>query len=97
EKFARAGEQTWVGSYSYNFAAIGIPGLSTSLLYFSGDGINAKGQDQEEWERDFRVDYAVPSGPLKGVGVSWRNATSRGDFRERDDNRLYLTYSLPLL
>jgi len=97
EKFVRAGEKTWVGSYTYNFAAIGVPGLSTGLQYYSGDGINAQGHDQEEWERDFRIDYVVPSGFLKGVGVTWRNSVSRGDFRERDDNRVYLTYNLTLL
>ena len=30
-------------------------------------------------ERDFRLDYTLQDGPLKGLGVSWRNATQRGN------------------
>jgi len=97
-KFASSGEKTWVARYSYNFAAIGVPGLKTSLAYFSGDGIDAAGHDHKEWERDLRVDYVVQSGPLKGVGLTWRSAMARGnDARDRDDNRLIVNYSIPLL
>ncbi|MGV6476713.1 OprD family outer membrane porin, partial [Azotobacter vinelandii] len=65
--------------------------------YFSGDDIDAAGSDNKEWERNFRIDYAVQSGPLKGVGLAWLNAATRGnDGRDLDENRLMLTYSLPL-
>ncbi|TBW13152.1 outer membrane porin, OprD family, partial [Azotobacter chroococcum subsp. isscasi] len=50
-----------------------------------------------EWERNFRVDYTVQEGMLKGVGLSWRNAALRGnDTRDQDENRLVVSYSLPL-
>lgn len=96
EKFTRAGEQTWLAGYAYDFAKVGIPGLKTSIAYFSGDDIDANGSDLEEWERDFRVDYVLQDGALKGLGLTWRNSMVRG-IRERDDNRLYVTYTLPLL
>ena len=96
-KFASAGENTWVAGYAYDFAAIGVPGLKTSLTYFSGDVIDAAGSDNKEWERDFRVDYTVQEGMLKGVGLSWLNAAARGnDGRDLDENRLVVSYSLPL-
>ncbi|NHN77138.1 OprD family porin [Azotobacter chroococcum] len=96
-KFASAGENTWVAGYAYDFAAIGVPGLKTSLTYFSGDDIDAAGSDNKEWERNFRVDYTVQEGMLKGVGLSWRNAALRGnDTRDQDENRLIVSYSLPL-
>jgi len=97
-KFASSGEKTWVAGYAYDFASIGVPGLKTSLTYFSGDGIDAAGNDHKEWERDLRVDYAVQSGLFKGVGFTWRSAMQRGnDTRDRDENRLIVNYSIPLL
>ncbi|SFB43339.1 OprD family outer membrane porin, partial [Azotobacter beijerinckii] len=96
-KFASAGENTWVVGHTYDFAAIGVPGLKTKLIYFSGDDIDAAGSDNKEWERNFRVDYTVQNGLLKGVGLSWQNAATRGnDGRDLDENRLVVTYSLPL-
>ncbi|MGV6475660.1 OprD family outer membrane porin, partial [Azotobacter vinelandii] len=69
-----------------------------SLAYVSGDDIDAAGSDKREWERNIRVDYAIQGGPLKGVGLSWRNAALRGnDSRDLDENRLIVTYSIPLL
>jgi len=98
EKFMRAGEKTWLAGYAYNFAGLGVDGLKASLTYYSGDDVDAKsksGEDQE-WERDFRVDYVVPVGTLKGLGLTWRSTAVRG-IRERDDNRLYVTYTWNLL
>ncbi|TCL31374.1 outer membrane OprD family porin [Azotobacter chroococcum] len=96
EKFTRAGEQTWLAGYAYDFAKVGVPGLKTSLVYFSGDDIDTNNSEKEEWERDFRVDYVLQEGTFKGLGLTWRNSMVRG-VRERDDNRLYVTYTLPLL
>lgn len=96
-KFEKAGENTWVAKYSYDFAEIGIPGLKTSLAYFSGDDIDADGSDKREWERNFRVDYKFQAGTLKGLGLTYRNATARGnDSRDRDENRVIVSYTLPL-
>ncbi|MDU2873947.1 MAG: OprD family outer membrane porin, partial [Pseudomonas aeruginosa] len=41
--------------------------------------------------------YVVQSGPLKNLGVKWRNATVRSNFtNDLDENRLILSYSLTL-
>ena len=51
-----------------------------------------------EWERDLRLDYVLQEGSLKGLGFSLRNASLRGNVgADVDENRLYVTYSLPLL
>ncbi|SFB59860.1 OprD family porin [Azotobacter beijerinckii] len=97
-KFVNAGESTWVASYAYDFAKAGLPGLKAGVTYYSGDSIDAAGNDHKEWERDFRLDYAVQSGLFKGVGFTWRSAMARGnDARDRDENRLIVNYSIPLL
>ena len=97
-KFASAGENTWVAKYAYDFKNIGVPGLKASVSYFSGDDIDSNGSDKREWERDLRVDYTIQEGFLKGVGLTARTASMRGnDTRDTDDTRLTVNYSIPLL
>ena len=97
-KFASSGEKTWVGSYSYDFAQLGVPGLKASAMYFNGQGINAKGKDNSEWERDLRVDYVLQGGPLKGLGLTLRHASLRGnDTTDQDEAMAILNYSISLL
>ena len=96
-KFASSGEQTWVTGYTYDFKEIGINGLKFKAMYFSGDHIHTQGTNNKEFERNLRVDYVVPTGPLKGVGVTWMNAMLRSnDTADKDENRLILSYTLPI-
>lgn len=98
--FTRAGERTWIGQYAYDFAALGVPGLTSTVSYYKGDRIASAVGGVKEWERDLIVAYVLPDGPLKGLGVAWRNATYRGQAAtgtaDADHNRLILSYSLPL-
>lgn len=101
-KFLSAGERTWVAEYGYDFTKAGVPGLKAVATYLKGSGIdNATGGDLGEWERDFRLDYTLQDGPLKGLGLSWRNAAFRSDVggttRDQDENRLIVSYTLTLL
>lgn len=109
QKFARAGERTWQARYSYDFAKLGLPGATAGVVYLRGDDIDtvantaahpASGTGRSEWERDITVAYVVPAGPLKNVGVMWKNAMWRNDVpgqRDQDENRLIVSYSIPLL
>ncbi len=107
QKFGRAGERTWQGRYSYDFAAIGFPGATAGIVYLRGDNIDTvgtngvrNGTNQSEWERDITLAYVVPEGTFKGVGFTWKNAMWRNDIvgqREQDENRVILSYTLPLL
>ncbi|MNE39137.1 Porin-like protein NicP precursor [compost metagenome] len=66
--------------------------------YMSGDHVQVgAGNGGKEWERDMDLGYVVQSGPLKNLGLKWRNATVRSNFgNDLDENRLILSYSLPL-
>ena len=97
-KFLAAGQRSWLAGYGYNFATLGVPGLKASVVYLSGDNIDSAEGDRKEWERDFRLDYVLQDGALKGLGFSWRNASLRGNATtDIDENRLIVSYSLPLL
>jgi hypothetical protein len=97
-KFLSAGERTWLAEYGYDFAKLGAPGLKATVTYLSGDNIDSASGDKQEWERDFRLDYTLQEGALKGLGFSWRNASLRGNAAaDQDENRLIVSYSLPIL
>lgn len=96
-KFLSAGERTWLAEYGYDFAKLGVPGLKATLTYLKGDNIDAAAGDLKEWERDFRLDYTLQEGALKGLGFSWRNASLRGNAAaDQDENRLIVSYTLAL-
>lgn len=97
--FARAGEKTTFGEYTYDFAASGVPGLKLHLSYLQGDDIKdvAGGSKHTEWERDVRLDYVIQSGFLKGLGTTIRQAVYRGDgsglVGNTDEFRLIFNYT----
>ncbi|MEG7359719.1 OprD family porin [Pseudomonas citronellolis] len=105
-KFNHAGERTWIGRYAYDFAKLGVPGLTFSVLYLNADDIRTGRGDQGEWERDIALGYVVPEGTFKGLGLAWKNATMRSGLpvsgsgtatqRDQDENRLIVSYTLPL-
>ncbi|MBK5509163.1 MULTISPECIES: OprD family porin [unclassified Pseudomonas] len=100
QKFARAGERTWQARYAYDFAKVGLPGLTAGVIYLRGNNIDSTAGEKTEWERDLTVGYVVPQGPLKNLGVAWKNAMWRTDLastRDQDENRLIVSYSIPLL
>lgn len=95
-KFQRAGQRTWLAQYGYDFTAIGLTGLTTSVIYLKGDNIAAVDRDRSEWERDFTLSYVIPEGSLKGLGLAWKNASLRSDAagqRDQDENRLIVSYT----
>jgi hypothetical protein len=97
--FAFKDEKSWQARYDYNFAALGIPGLTFMTRYLSGDNVDrgAGLSEGKEWERNTDIAYVFQDGPLKNFGVKWRNATTRSNFgNDLDENRLILSYSLSL-
>lgn len=94
--FGSAGERSWQLRYGYDFAGLGIPGLTFFTAYIKGDHLKKAGAEQE-WERDIDVSYAFQS-QLKGLSVRWRNATYRSDDgRDIDENRLIVSYLINAL
>ncbi|MFL9811976.1 OprD family porin [Stutzerimonas sp. VN223-3] len=97
--FVYAGERSWQLRYDYDFAALGIPGLTTLVRYGHGDHIEAPGvRNGREWERDFDIAYTIQSGTFKSLNLRWRNASVRRDFGDTDfdENRLIVSYPFDL-
>lgn len=97
--FANPGERSWQVRYDYDFAAWGLPGLAFMTRYLKGGHFDGPGGIAgKEWERDTELEYTVQTGALKNVKVRWRNGSyrSRND-TDLDQNRLILSYTLPLL
>ncbi|MCF7201857.1 OprD family porin [Pseudomonas oligotrophica] len=96
--FGNQDEKSWQVRYDYDFAAMGIPGLSLMTRYVSGDNVDlgAAGEGKT-WERNTDIAYVIQNGALKGLGVKLRNATTRSNFQsDLDENRLIISYSLAL-
>ncbi|MNG89786.1 Porin-like protein NicP precursor [compost metagenome] len=105
--FALAKERAWMLRYDYNFAALGIPGLTFNVRYVKGDQVDpqriasakgralaAQGGEGQEWERTTDIAYVVQSGPLRNVSLRWRNASMRSNFADAaDENRVIVAYT----
>lgn len=96
--FGNEDERSWQLRYDYDFATLGVPGLTFMTRYVSGDHVElGNGSNGKEWERNMVIGYVLQSGPLKNLGFTWRNATMRSNFvRDVDENRLIVSYTLPL-
>jgi hypothetical protein len=92
-------ERSWQLRHDYNFAGLGIQGLTLMNRYVSGDNIHTGGRtDAEEWGRESELAYTVQSGVLKNLNVKWRNSNIRRDVgTDAHENRLIINYPLSLL
>ncbi|MCU1785306.1 OprD family porin [Pseudomonas sp. 13B_2.1_Bac1] len=98
--FMERDERSWQLRYSYDFAALGIAGLTFATRYTTASHANPAtvAGEGREWERDTDLGYTIQSGALKNVAVLWRNAALRSNYlRDIDENRLIVSYTLPLL
>ncbi len=98
--FAKADEKSWQARYDFNFASIGIPGLSFMTRYVTGDNFARAGVSEgKEWERDTDIAYTFQEGALKNLNIKWRNASfrSNGAGDDIDQNRLIASYTIPLM
>ena len=107
--FANADEKSWQARYDFNFASIGIPGLTFMTRYLTGDGFDRNvgtsnapviASGGKQWERDTDIGYTFQEGALKNLNVKWRNATSRNNYSRGtniDENRLIVSYTIPLM
>lgn len=96
--FANIDERSWQVRYDYNFASIGVPGLTFMTRYVSGDNVQvAGGHGGKEWERNTDIGYVVQTGTLKNLGMKVRNATVRSNFaNDLDETRLIVSYTWQL-
>lgn len=98
-EFAGADERSWQVRHDYDFAALGTPGLVTTVRFIKGDNVDTgMGFEGKEWERDLDIGYTFQSGVLKNLGVRMRNVVARSNYRsDIDENRLIFNYTWQLL
>jgi hypothetical protein len=98
-EFAYTDERSWQVRYDFDYAALGLPGLTSTVRYITGNNVDTgKGFEGKDRERDLDIGYVVQSGTLKGLGVRVRNAMARSNYRsDIDENRLILSYTWTLL
>lgn len=99
-EFGAKDEKSWQIRHDFNFAGLGIPGLTMFNRYIKGTGADmGRGKTEgREWERDFDITYRFQTGALKNLSLRWRNSTVRSNVtKDLDDNRIFVQYSLPLL
>ena len=98
--YDNAKEKSWQLRHDYNFAVLGVPGLTLMNRYISGDNVHTGNiTDGKEWGRESELAYTVQSGTFKNLNVKWRNSSLRRDFsaNEFDENRVFISYPLSLL
>ncbi|MNJ65497.1 Porin-like protein NicP precursor [compost metagenome] len=86
--------------HDFNFAGVGLPGLTLMNRYISGDDVQtATVSDGKEWARESELAYVIQSGTLKSLSLKWRNSTMRRDFSTNafDENRLIISYPINIL
>lgn len=92
-------ERSWQVRHDYNFAGLGIPGLTLMNRYTSGSNIHTGGRtDAEEWARESELAYTIQEGGLKNLSIRWRNSNVRRDVgQDAHENRLIINYPLSIL
>ncbi|KWT10976.1 MULTISPECIES: OprD family porin [Pseudomonas syringae group genomosp. 2] len=98
--YDNAREKSWQLRHDFNFAVLGVPGLTLMNRYISGDNVHtASVSDGKEWGRESELAYTVQSGTFKDLNMRLRNSSIRRDYstNEFDENRLIISYPFNLL
>ncbi|WP_373389137.1 OprD family porin [Pseudomonas alcaligenes] len=111
--FNAPNEKSWRIGYGYDWAGLGIPGLTTKVTYVKGsdiDGTDADvnggyvgyyGEDGEHSETDIDIKYVVQEGPAKDLSIRLRQAFhyANDDQGEGDlhEFRVIVDYPLSIL
>lgn len=95
KSFINAGEDAWQLRYRYDFAAAGLPGLTWMSRYVQGNHFKIGQRNGRERELDTDLAYVIQQGPLKNLGLRWRNVVYRANYAANvDENRLIVEYNL---
>ena len=97
--FIRKDEKSWSVGYSYDFKDVGLPGLTATVRHYDGWNINngaGKTRGKED-ENNVIVNYVVPQGKWKGLGVQYMyidvNYDNVPNFPSLEEHRAAITYS----
>ena len=98
--YDNAREKSWQLRHDFNFAVLGVPGLTLMNRYISGDNVHtASVSDGKEWGRESELAYTVQSGTFKDLNMRLRKSSIRRNYstNEFDENRLIISYPFNLL
>jgi len=98
--YDNAQERSWQVRHNYNFAALGVPGLTLMNRYTHGNKAHVSGiQDGKEWGRDMEAGYVIQDGSFKDLSIRWRNASMRRSYGSGsfDENDLIFFYPITIL
>ncbi|QXI29492.1 OprD family porin [Pseudomonas vanderleydeniana] len=91
--FNGPGERSWKLKYAYDFAGLGLPGLTSAISYSRGtldlssadqgsrgyaSWYSADGTHARHWERDLDIQYVVQDGRARDLALRLQWATNRG-------------------
>ncbi|MDE1465809.1 OprD family outer membrane porin [Spartinivicinus poritis] len=105
--YAYKDEKATLIGFEYNFAKVGIPGLSLDASYRKGfgldrnnNGIKLVHRAANEWGRAMTTVYEFQSPPLAGLKFKWVNFTHRSSRslgnEDIDGNQVYLDYTFSI-
>ncbi|WP_180190909.1 MULTISPECIES: OprD family outer membrane porin [Acinetobacter] len=103
--FIRKDERSWSLGYTYNFKDAGVPGLTATVRHFRGDNIDGTYhkltsnsgvalKEGKENENNVIVNYVVPEGKFKGLGVNYMFIDTNYNFgNDLQEHRIATTYT----
>lgn len=93
--FTNADEKSLGLSYGYDFSALGAKGLSATAVYMMGKDATFRGvKNQDSEELNVIVNYTVPEGQLKGLGVQAMYIDADFDYKsDLQEYRVATTYT----
>lgn len=98
--YENANERSWQVRHDYNFAALGVPGLTLMNRYLKGTDVRVGTvTDASEWGRESELAYVFQSGAFKSLNIKWRNSTLRREWGTNtsfNENRLIVNYPVSL-
>jgi hypothetical protein len=97
--FNRADEKALLASLSYDFAGLGVDGLSAIVNFVAAFDSRLLGVRRDAQEVDVTLDYRVKRGLLKGLWLRVRGSWLHEQVRSQDgsDVRVILRYDLPVI
>jgi porin-like protein GalP len=94
-------EKSWQVRHDYNFAGLGVPGLTLMNRFIEGSNVHSNGvTDGEDRGRETEIAYVLQSGTFKNLSLRWRNSTLRrnyGNTNSFDENRVIIQYPISFL
>ena len=93
--FTNVNEKSWGFTYAYDFSELGAKGLNATAVYFTGSDADVAGkQAQKSDEINLIVNYTLPEGKFKGLGIQGMYIDADFDWKtDLKEYRVATTYT----